>query len=227
MVQETDINLKNFKIEVFYQKILNNRGKTFAYEALARFSVNDNYLNTEKTIKYLDSINQLHIIGMKLFDIIVEDIKKYSLPYVFMNVSASQLEDVEFINYIVSKLKEQNLTNRFGLEVNEESINFGKINQSIVLIKESNILLLIDDFGSNSASIERLFWPIDIIKIDKKYLSEPYSSILKYMVEMIKTVGKKIVIEGIETKSHVDLIKPLGIDFFQGYLIDRPKKLMM
>jgi EAL domain-containing protein (putative c-di-GMP-specific phosphodiesterase class I) len=67
----------------------------------------------------------------------------------------------------------------------------------------------------------------DIVKIDKSILwdseeSELGQIILESCVHMIKQMKRKILVEGVETKEHVEKLQKLGVDYFQGYFFSKP-----
>ena len=67
----------------------------------------------------------------------------------------------------------------------------------------------------------------DIIKIDKSILWGAETSalgeiILESCVNMIRQMGRKILVEGVETKAHVNKLHDLGVDYLQGYYFSRP-----
>ena len=40
---------------------------------------------------------------------------------------------------------------------------------------------------------------------------------------MSATIGTKIVVEGVEDKSQLDILRELGVDFIQGYYYGKPE----
>ena len=67
----------------------------------------------------------------------------------------------------------------------------------------------------------------DVIKIDKSILwaaekSETGAIILENSVSMLTRMGKKILVEGVETEEQLELLRKLGVDFVQGYLFSKP-----
>lgn len=214
------------KIEVFYQKITSNEG-VFAYEALARFSEGGIYLPTDKVIHQFEEKNTFRDVGLLIFNQIIEDLKNNpEIPYIFMNLTPSQLSNTKDITYMIACLKENKLDGRFGFEITEDYIDFDNpsVNESISIIKSSKALLLIDDFGVKSASIDRLFLPIDIVKIDRIYLEEDKKEILRSIVLMSKIINKMVLIEGVETKNDLAIAKSLDINYYQGYYFHKPGK---
>jgi EAL domain-containing protein (putative c-di-GMP-specific phosphodiesterase class I) len=86
----------------------------------------------------------------------------------------------------------------------------------------------LDDFGTGFSSLSYVNkLPVDIIKIDMsliKNLNVDSKSILivKSIIEMSHNLNIKVVSEGIETKEQFNILKELGCNYIQGYLIGRP-----
>lgn len=70
--------------------------------------------------------------------------------------------------------------------------------------------------------------PFDIIKVDKTFIDditedEYAQAFIKLIVELSATIGTKIVVEGVEDKSQLDILRELGVDFIQGYYYGKPE----
>ena len=85
-----------------------------------------------------------------------------------------------------------------------------------------------DDYGTGYSNMHSLFsLSFDIVKIDKSILWDAENSelgqiILESCVHMIKKMKRKILVEGVETKEHVEKLQTLGVDYFQGYFFSKP-----
>jgi len=85
----------------------------------------------------------------------------------------------------------------------------------------------LDDFGTGYSSIAFLKkFDVDIIKIDKTFvddvLEEKSRNYVKAIVDTAKTLDKELVAEGVETKEQFEVLKDLGVDYFQGYYFAKP-----
>ena len=91
-----------------------------------------------------------------------------------------------------------------------------------------SILLCLDDFGTGYSSLNYIKQlPLDIIKVDKTFIDDivedDYAqAFVKLIVDLSKTIGTKIVVEGVEHKEQYDLLKRLGVDYIQGYYFGKP-----
>ena len=88
----------------------------------------------------------------------------------------------------------------------------------------------IDDFGTGMSSLGLLRRiPLDTLKLDKSFfddmsldMSEKDSAVIRYMIQMAKTMDIRTIAEGIEQKFQVDMLKEYGCDMIQGYYFSRP-----
>ena len=83
-----------------------------------------------------------------------------------------------------------------------------------------------DDFGSGHSSLNVLSeLPVDVLKLDMKFLQEGSSSkksILGFVISLSKWLNLKTVAEGVETKQQLVALKRFGCDYVQGYYYAKP-----
>ena len=95
-------------------------------------------------------------------------------------------------------------------------------------LKEFNMNLSIDDFGSGYSSLNLLRdIPFDVLKIDRGFLDESAQSetgkwILRKIVEMAEGLKLRVICEGVETHEQVDMLLDIGCIYAQGFLYSRP-----
>jgi EAL domain-containing protein (putative c-di-GMP-specific phosphodiesterase class I) len=97
-------------------------------------------------------------------------------------------------------------------------------------LRSLGICIAIDDFGKGQSSLSRLHTlPFDTIKLDKSFtrqLDQPtVHEIARWAVAFGQRFGKKVTAEGVETQSQYDLLRTLGFDYAQGFLLGRPAPL--
>lgn len=89
----------------------------------------------------------------------------------------------------------------------------------------------IDDFGSGYSSLGLLKdIKADIIKIDMIFLQETGNAdrsrmIIKNIISMSRELGMSVIMEGVEKKEHVDFLKQVNCDVFQGFYFAKPMSL--
>ncbi len=142
-------------------------------------------------------------------------------------------ELMEELNYIGVDIKNINNFSSIVVELSERTSY--NVDESIEKIlnryKSKNIQIAIDDFGTGYAN-ESLILKMkpDIVKLDKQLISnidkDDYTkTVTTNIITMLKKLGVKIVAEGIETKEELDFVRALGVDFGQGYYIQKPTKI--
>ena len=123
-------------------------------------------------------------------------------------------------------IKPQNLI----LELTERlAINdLARTKQTLLDIKALGIRLALDDFGTGYSALSSIrALPFDIIKIDKDFVkdiaTDKYAqAFVRSMVEMGKTIGAEICVEGIETKEQLQALEGMDVKFIQGFYYDKP-----
>lgn len=95
-------------------------------------------------------------------------------------------------------------------------------------IKDLNLSIAMDDFGTGYSSLSYLTtFPVDTIKIDRSFVMDCTAesnnlAIIKAIIAMGHSLGKKIVAEGIETEEQYHLLNKLDCDEAQGYYFKHP-----
>ncbi len=92
----------------------------------------------------------------------------------------------------------------------------------------SGFLIAIDDFGTGYSSLARLKdLPIDILKIDRSFVSDAHldrdaGTMVQAMVQLAKNLGMKPLAEGVETTEELAFLRALDCPIGQGFLFSRP-----
>ena len=116
------------------------------------------------------------------------------------------------------------------LEITETTL-MGKLSvalDALHALRKVGVKFSIDDFGTGYSSLAYLSTlPIDSLKIDRSFVmgmdkSAQNVEIVRAVVNLGRSLGKKIVAEGIETVEQLAAVKAMGVDVGQGYLLSRP-----
>jgi EAL domain-containing protein (putative c-di-GMP-specific phosphodiesterase class I) len=95
-------------------------------------------------------------------------------------------------------------------------------------LRERGVTVAIDDFGTGYSSLQVLTrLPVDVLKIDRSFIqdlatNERHRLVVQTTITLAQSFGLKTVAEGVETEEHADILRGLGCDVLQGYLIHRP-----
>lgn len=100
--------------------------------------------------------------------------------------------------------------------------------RTLLRLRDLGVSITIDDFGTGYSSLSTLrSFPFDRLKIDRQFVSGMnYSAddaaIVKSILALAHAMKLKVVAEGVETEDQHSLLRSLGCDYFQGYLLGRP-----
>lgn len=151
--------------------------------------------------------------------------------YVNVNLSVVQLLQKDVVENIKKILKKTGVNPKnIVLEITESfAINdMHRVMEIITGLKKLGPRIALDDFGTGYSSLNYIKQlPLDIIKVDKTFIDDivedDYAqAFVKLIVDLSKTIGTKIVVEGVEHKEQYDLLKRLGVDYIQGYYFGKP-----
>lgn len=151
-----------------------------------------------------------------------------------VNQSRRLWDNPEYVANVDRIIKKYDIPSHYiDLEVTE-TVFFGEKDKMLSIIaqlKQKEVLLSMDDFGSGYSSLNLLKdIPFDILKIDREFFSESITSksstwILKKIVEMAEGLGIHVLCEGVETEEQVQLLKDIGCQYVQGYYYSKPLPL--
>ena len=151
---------------------------------------------------------------------------------VAVNLSAADLTDPDFGLEIIALLEETRADpTRVILEITESTVMRELANAIRVMdqLRLLGVRFAIDDFGtgySSLASLQRL--PVDELKIDRAFVHELAATsgndsvIVRSTIDLGHAMGLKVVAEGVEDESTLRMLRTLGCDLAQGYLLSRP-----
>lgn len=151
-----------------------------------------------------------------------------------VNLSYTQLERSEFRNCLIRLLEEtgfppQNLC----LELTERCrlLNLSFLYNEMVFLKSYKIKIALDDFGTGFSALNLLReLPVDLIKIDRGFISEIETNradqaIVKSVLDCAQLLEIPVCVEGIENKRLESYMNNYPASSYQGYLYSKPVKM--
>ncbi len=148
-----------------------------------------------------------------------------------VNLSAMQFRGGDLAQQVAGILERTGFpATRLELELTE-SILLGdaeNVRATCIALRRLGVRLSIDDFGTGYSSLSYLRrFPVDVLKIDRSFLSEITQSpadlaIVGAIVRMSHDLGLEVVAEGVETEPVASLLGEIECDQMQGYLFARP-----
>ena len=152
---------------------------------------------------------------------------------VAVNISPLQVADDELAEVLAAACAEFGIEPRaLELEVTESVfLQQGTPERRLAALREQGFRVAMDDFGTGYSSLGYLHrLPFDTIKIDRSFLlavdaDDRSRQLLAGIVSLCRALDMQIVAEGVETQAQFELLKDLGVDTFQGFLLGRPQSL--
>jgi EAL domain-containing protein (putative c-di-GMP-specific phosphodiesterase class I) len=119
---------------------------------------------------------------------------------------------------------------RLTFEITETALigNLSEARHFADRMRDLGCQLALDDFGSGYASFRYLrIFPIDLVKIDGEYVVDlvdnPQDQVLvRALVQVCQAYGIHTVAEFVQDARTLRMLRELGVDYVQGYLIGRP-----
>jgi diguanylate cyclase (GGDEF)-like protein len=149
---------------------------------------------------------------------------------IHVNLSATELAHPGLVEDVAQALGDAGLDpGSLVLEITESAmLPDGDETMDVLLrLRGLGLQLALDDFGTGYASLIQLQrFPITHIKIDKSFVdqlaADPGVPMVKAIVQLGRTLGLRVVAEGIETLEQARRLEALGCTSGQGYLFSRP-----
>jgi EAL domain-containing protein (putative c-di-GMP-specific phosphodiesterase class I) len=147
-----------------------------------------------------------------------------------VNLSARQLRHPHLVALVRDTLKETGIEpHRLELELTESLLlEDTAANRSVLkAFRELGVRLAIDDFGTGHSSLAYLRrLSVDTLKIDRSFVAQlPEDSedaaIATAVVALGKSLGMKVVAEGVETEAQAEFLRELGCNDMQGWLLSK------
>jgi diguanylate cyclase (GGDEF)-like protein len=151
-----------------------------------------------------------------------------------MNISAQSLSNEEFLVFLKNTLEvNPHWCNKLCFEITETSAirNILQAKRFISNLKALGCRFALDDFGSGMSSFGYLKnLPVDFLKIDGSFVKDcAQDPIDLAMVKSVNDVGHvmkmETIAEWVEDKQTLNALKTLGVDYVQGYAVDKPQPL--
>jgi PAS domain S-box-containing protein len=229
--------LERSAISCAYQPIVDAEGRTHHVEALARWVSNGISVPAIVFISLAERTGLISRLGDSVFARVLSDVDALRrqgrrIP-VAVNVAGTQLDD-GFDERLLAGLEAAGLPpDQVHLEITESSlVDLDRARRLLERLRDGGIELAIDDFGTGHSSFAYLRdLPVSTVKLDRSFIesmAEPTSrttSVVAGMIDLVHRMGLQVVAEGVERADQFELLRSLGCDLFQGYLIARPGAL--
>lgn len=223
--EKTKNIFKNYDVEFVFQPIYSRMNRIVAYEALMR----PNGKNILDFIEEMKANNKLHELEILTFFGATHSYKErgYDTLISINSFPTEVFTEDELIEYTKCFEMPQEKVIVEMLEYSDEK-NWTWYEKSEQIRRNQGVEVALDDFGTgfnDEAAVE--FYKPHMIKIDRSLITDIDKDRKKqvHIEKLVSDMHKKMIVvlaEGIETKEEFDLLKNVGVDFFQGYYLGRP-----
>ena len=245
-ISELNLALEENRFCLYRQKItpLQNNSGADHYEILLRlFDREGNLIPPMKFIPAAEHYDLMPSIDRWVISTFFASYQKYcesdkssltSKTIYTINLSGSSINSERFFVFLKEQLATHNISpEKICFEITETAAiaNLGKAAQFISEIKELGCFFALDDFGSGMSSLAYLKnLPVDYLKIDgnfvKNIVEDPVD---RATVECFNRIGEvmkiQTIAEFVENDAIMSQLKEIGVNYAQGYGIERPTPL--
>lgn len=212
------------------------------YEVLLRMRDDEgNLIMPMAFIPAAERYNMMQIIDRKVITMVFEMLEKRAwdgrpenLMTMSINLSGISLSDEHLLDFLRQQFRRYKVHPREICFEITETAAIANLMQAVVLIKELKAMgcrFSLDDFGSGLSSFAYLKnLPVDYLKIDGSFVRDmAHDPIDAAMVQAISNIGHvmgiQTIAEWVEDEVTLGMLKKIGVDYAQGYLIARPEPI--
>jgi diguanylate cyclase (GGDEF)-like protein len=226
--------IREKRIAPYFQPIINVQDRTvFAYEVLTRILTADRVIPAAEFIEAAEGMGAIGKIDFLLIEQAFDTVKRLGYTgNIFINLSPKALVLNEFIPTVLKLLKEHGLSPYqmvFEITERETVKNLGLIANFIHELKRQGFRFAIDDFGSGYSSFLYIrTFEVDFVKVDGEFIRNMTGAggmeraIVKNIASLAGNLGIKTIAEYVESEQILEEVRSAGIDYAQGYHIQRP-----
>lgn len=240
---ELQIAIEENQLELNFQPIISISERYVAgFEALIRWQhPKHGTIVPSNFISLAESTGLIVPLGRWLLERALKDLKTFQgnskrngvVPPLYMSVNVSSrqlLSDIE-IQDLCRIVRDSGASPEdvmFEITENLMIEDPDNVAAAMAEFRAMGIRTAADDFGTGYANLEFLKnFPLDMIKIDRAFIShldtdDRNRRLVETIIKLARQFDLKVVAEGIEMKGEMNVLRELGCDFAQGYLVSKP-----
>ncbi len=148
-----------------------------------------------------------------------------------VNVSRVELYNAKLPQILLGIVSKYDiLPSQLHLEITESAYmgNQKLINEAIKELRDVGFVIEMDDFGTGYSSLNMLSeMPLDVLKMDMRFIQKSTNrdtsrSIMGFVISLGKWMHLEVIVEGVETKAQLDMLKGMDCNCVQGYYFAKP-----
>lgn len=229
---ELTLAVRKREFVVHYQPILDlNTGHCVGAEALVRWQRPDgSMVRPDHFIPLAEESGLVLPITDQVIESVVRELGPMLVAHrglhIAVNLSAADIKSGRALGIITKTLSGTGIaSSQIWLEATERGfVDVKSARSTLDKARDTGHSVSIDDFGTGYSSLSHLqTLPLDALKIDKSFVDtigtdSATSSVTPHIIGMAKTLGLKIVAEGVETAAQADYLRNHQVDYAQGWL---------
>ncbi|WP_170267337.1 bifunctional diguanylate cyclase/phosphodiesterase [Youhaiella tibetensis] len=220
------------QLSVAFQPLFDANGKVIGAEALARWT-HPKYgpISPGQFIPVAESSGLIEDLGDAVLRRSMEMGGRWPERTIAVNISPAQLRNPKFQSRIFELLAltgmrpcDLELEITEGILLQDETVT----TETLRTFRAAGIKIALDDFGTGYSSLNYLKrYAVDRIKIDRSFISQlgedqTSSAIVQAMVTLAHAMGIEVTAEGVETETQLGVLRDMGCNTIQGYLLSAP-----
>lgn len=220
-----------------YQPIIQTDGCLFGFEALVRWlHPAQGRIAPDRFIPVAEETGIIHALGDWVLNQACATMAAWNMETgenltISVNISGRQFGLAHLPVKIQAALDQSGLPPAcLKLEITESSLmkHLTRPQEILERLRQMGVSLSVDDFGTGYSSLAYLRrLPLDYLKIDRSFVRDLHANaeseaIVRAVIQLGQTLGMEIIAEGVETKDHLEKLRNMGCDLYQGFYIARP-----
>lgn len=222
------------ELSILYQPIIDiNSGAVVAFEALARWTNRD--LGPISPSTFIPAAERSGMIGRLTAMLLTKSLdaaRQWPTEIrLSFNLSTHDITSSERMNRLIAIILRSGVhPSRLDFEITETAAltDMEQARSSIRTLKALGASISLDDFGTGYSSLSQIHQlALDTIKIDQSFVTDIETNpmgykIVKTVIALSRDMEIDCIVEGVETRETLDVLKSLGCQLAQGYFFSKP-----
>ena len=228
--------ISTMQIRPYLQPITDRNGKVVGAEALARWIHPENgFMSPAVFIPVLEKNGMIVEVDKHIWRCACKTLAdwkgKHDDLFISVNISPKDFYYIDIVSEITGLVNEYEIDPKnLRVEITETVMMTDENDKFKMLeeLRKKGFIVEMDDFGSGYSSLNLLKdMPVDVLKIDMKFLSSPDSGskaqkIIRNIIRLSEELNIISLTEGVETGQQYSDLSDMGCKLFQGYYFAKP-----
>lgn len=218
-----------------YQPIVNlANGRIIGYEGLIRPTAESGFPNPSVMFEAAEAVGRTVELDHACMETVIEGARAIAPDlWLTVNLSPRSIEAADFTaESVLTLLRRHGIApQRVVVELTErENVkDLERVRHNLLAIQAAGMRIAADDVGAGNAGLRLLSQVrFDIVKIDLALVQEGASNqasraVLRSLVDLARGWNAYLIAEGLETAAQLRVVRELGVDSGQGYLLGKPQ----